>query len=327
MGVEEQTAESPDVVDIEDGADLDQLETGADSSDAPDDGDRKSILDVVRDAVPADEEDEDPDSPTGEESSDNPSDKDEGSSSEKQPVEPDEENFSDVPFSKHPRFQQLIAQRNQFKQGHEQYEAVQTFLQENGLSGEDAANALRVQALLKRDPHAAWTQLKPIVQDLLVRTGEVLPDDLRAEVRAGRLTQQNALEISRARAMQGVQQNRQQVEQEISQNTQAVSAQRAIQQAAAEWEMGKLRDPKSDFAKISEDVQKEVLWLQKRDGMPKDPAGVRKMLDDAEAAVRKRHKPKQKPGITPVRGGRAAGGNGHAPAPKSVLEIVQRGGA
>ena len=76
-----------------------------------------------------------PASPTGESESDEPTT---GESSNSEPKEQDDENFSDVPFHKHPRFQQVIAQRNQFREGHEAYQNIQGFLQQRGLSQEEA---------------------------------------------------------------------------------------------------------------------------------------------------------------------------------------------
>lgn len=320
MGDQELDTTSPDVSENQDELAEGQADAGAESSTTPD-GDEKSFLDIVKDAVPADEED-DAASPAGENGSDDQDGQEQATSEQ---AEPDNENFSDVPFHKHPRFQQVLAERRRFQQGHEQFETLQTYLRENGLSSEDAAQALQVQAALKRDPRAAWDMLKPVVQDLLIRTGEVLSDDLRREVQAGTLSRERALEISRARAFQGSQQSRQQVEQGIQQSTQAANAAREMQQAAADWEIQKGRaDPK--YGDIAEDIQKEVLWLQRRDGMPKDAAGVRKMLDEAHGNVTKRTAPRrQKQQVTPVRGGRAAGGSRTEP-PKSILEIVQRGG-
>ena len=66
--------------------------------------------------------------------------------------EPDDEAFSDVPFNKHPRFQELLQQRNDFKTDAVRYRNVQDFIDNNGLSAEEAAELLTVGGLIKVDP-------------------------------------------------------------------------------------------------------------------------------------------------------------------------------
>lgn len=80
----------------------------------------------------------------------------------------DDENFSDVPFNQHPRFKQLVRQRNEFRVDAERYNNVQTYIDQQGLSAEEAADGLLIMGLMKTDPAKAWEMLKPRVQTLLV---------------------------------------------------------------------------------------------------------------------------------------------------------------
>lgn len=324
MGDKDLSSHSPDELDtsIDEQTATADADTAA-SSTAETEGER-SLLDVVRDAAPETEDDE-PASPAGDDAStDTPEGGDEADTAQTDQAEPDDENFTDAPFHKHPRFKKLIAQRDQYKAGAQQYEQVQSYLRENGLSGDDAAQALRMQALLKRDKAAAWAELKPIVQQLLVDVGEILPADLKEQVQRGQLSREAALEVSRARALQGSVQSQRQHDQQVAQQQQAHAQSQAMQQAAADWEAQARRDP--DFSVVEEDVQREVLWLQRQHGRPQDAQGVRKMLDDAYQAVKSRRKPaERKPAVQSLRSGRSAGGTPTS-APKSVLEIVQRGG-
>lgn len=324
MGDKDLSSQSPDELDTE----IDEqsapadAETAASSPAEKADGER-SLLDVVRDAAP-DVVSEDPESPAGEDASTDAPEGEEADTAQTEQSEPDDENFTDAPFHKHPRFKKLIAQRDQYKAGAQQYDQVQTFLRENGLTGDDAAQALRLQAMLKRDKTAAWAELKPIVQKLLVDVGEILPADLKQQVQSGQLTREAALEVSRARAVQGSVQTQRQHDQQVAQQRQAHERGQSMQQAAADWEATARRNP--DFAAVEEDVQREVVWLQKQHGTPQDAQGVRKMLDDAYQAVRSRRKPSEpRPAKQPLRSGRSAGGTPTS-SPKSVLEIVQRGG-
>lgn len=320
MAVEDQGQDSATRLDnqMDAPADTSVADTGADSSPAPkDEGEKFDLLSVVRSAV-ADTA-EGSASPAGqeEESDQQPADQPSG----EQPKTADDENFSDVPFHAHPRFKQLVAQRNQYREGAEQYEKVQTFLAENGVTADEAADFLVVRALMKHNPAEAWKQLKPLVQKLLVDAGEVLPPDLRQRVQQGEMTQAAAIELSRLRAMQESGNRARSVEAEQAKQRQQAEYVRSVQQSVATWEqVTRQRDP--DFDAKSEALQKEILWLQKRDGMPKTPDDARKMVEAAYAAVNKTLQRPVKQQVRPVTGGRVASGQPSA-APKSMLDVVR----
>jgi len=300
-------------------ADTSVADTGSESSSAPskDEGEKFDLLSVVRSAVA--DKSEGPASPAAQEegSDQQPADQ----PSEDQPKTADDENFSDVPFHAHPRFKQLVAQRNQFREGAQQYEKVQTFLADNGVTADEAADFLVVRALMKHNPTEAWKQLKPLVQRLLVDAGEVLPPDLKQRVQQGEMTQAAATELSRLRAAQEAGRRAQNVEAEQSQKRQQAEHVRSIQQSVATWEqVTRQRDP--DFDAKSEALQKEILWLQKRDGMPKSPEDARKMVETAYGTVNKTLQRPVKQQVRPVTGGRVASGQPTA-APKSILDVVR----
>lgn len=303
-------------------------ETGADSSSAPEGG-KFDLLSVVRDAVTKTAEDSA--SPAGQEGSDAPAGAD--ASAQTEPTD-DDEDFSDVGFHKHPRFQSLVRQRNEFREQAKTYEAnakrygnVETFLQTHGMSGDEAAEILQVRALMKSNPAEAWKTLKPLVQQLLVDAGEVLPADLHQAVQKGEVTKARAIEISRLRALQTSGQKAQQMQQEQTAQRQAQEHQNAIMTAVSDWEKGvKLKDP--DYAALEEDVKMRVVYLQRANGFPKTPEEARKMAEQAYTEARKRLGPQaqQRVPVTPMRGGRVASGQPSS-APKSVLDIVRARGA
>lgn len=292
-------------------------ETGAESSAAPE-GEKFDLLSVVRNAVQTSEEG-DSASPAGQDESDQPSA--EGADSNADDPKADSEDYSDVPFHTHPRFKQLVSQVKQYKADAQQFHQVTSFLQAQGMTPEEAADALILRAEMKHNPQEAWKKLKPMVQQLLIEAGEVLPADLMQQVREGKLTKENAVEISRLRANQGIQQKMSERQRQEAEQRQQVEHIRSIQTAVAQWEMGvKQRDP--DYAKKEEELQKEILWLQKREGVPKDVAGVRKQLQQAYDTVSKRLAPAPRPARTSVPPGRVASGQPTA-APKSMLDVVR----
>ena len=334
MGVDTDDVKSPDTSDIEtlDAAeaasasdDAGEVKEGADSSTAQDEGDKdEGLLSVVRSAIddsrtndtasPAD--DENSDDPDGEAASD---DTDEDTAED---AAEDDESFSDVPFNKHPRFQKLIAQRNELRGEAEQFRKVQSFLDQNDLNAEEAAEGLTLMALMKHSPAEAWTRLKPHVQKLLAESGELLPQDLTERVRKGEITREAALEMSRLRAKESSRESFQQHQARVAKQQQQRDAQMALRNEAASWET-QMRGRDPDFDAKAEALQKEVIWLQRRDGVPTDPAGVRKQLKTAYDAVNKTVKPKRepKPAINPVTGGKVAGTP--KAEPKSMLDVVR----
>lgn len=235
----------------------------------------------------------------------------------------DDEEYSDVPFHKHPRFQQLLRKSKAYKVDAERYQNVQNFIDQHGLTAEEAADGLVIFGLMKTNPAEAWKRAKPAIQKLLVAAGEVLPDDLRDRVQKGEMSQEAALEVSRSRAsLQSAQATRSFEEQRAAQRVQQEAVQ-SLQTAAETWEADRRRkDPNFD-AKL-EPLMDKVYALQRQEGIPKTPEGVRDQLNRAYkglvAAAPKPATSQPKP-VTPIRGGQVAGNQ--APEPKGYLDIVR----
>lgn len=279
--------------------------------------DGPELLDIVRDVV---DKRPKPDAASPAEGEDT-GDKDQGEEQKKD----DDEDYSDVPFSKHPRFKKLIAQRNELRVDAVRYRNVQTFLDNNGLTADEAGDMLVIGALAKTDPAEAWKQVKPWVQKLLIAAGEVLPEDVQQRVQAGEISQEAALELTRARAsaqsMQAAQSFREQ--QEERRRQQELSS--SIMNAAASWEEDRrVKDP--NFAAKQEPLMREVAWLQTQEGKPKTPEGVRDQLQRAYKAVNAafvppQPKPAPRPAVRPVTGGQVAGNA--QPSQMTTLDIVR----
>lgn len=274
------------------------------------------LLNVVRDAVTESK---------GQAASPADGGNDGQSTDDKLPKEQDDEAYSDVPFHKHPRFQQLLRQRNGFRQDAERYQNVQTFLDQNGLSAEEAADGMVVMSLMKTNPVEAWKRVKPTIQKLLVAAGEVLPDDLRQMVAEGKMDQVAALEVSRARAGVSASETQMSFAEQQRQRRAERDTRTALGGAAGDWEANRRKkDPNFDAKFVP--LQKEVLFLQRTEGVPNTPEGVKAQLEKAYKAVNEALKPvapppRRKPEIKPVRGGEVAGNQ--RPAEQSTLDIVR----
>ncbi|MGO3933447.1 hypothetical protein [Rhodopseudomonas pseudopalustris] len=240
-------------------------------------------------------------------------------------TEPDD--YSDVPFNKHPRFQALIAEKNSLREDAVRYRNVQSYLDTNNLSADEAANALAAFARAKVDPAGAFAELKPWLQDLLVAAGEILPDDLRQRVEKGELTHDTAMEISRERAKSKSHESRQSFDQQRQQRDQDAQRVRDLTGAADTWEADRAaKDP--NFAAKKPALFRELAFLQMAEGKPRDAAGVKAQLKKAYDAVNSTfvlpaaaQQSQKRPATRPVTGGVKAGTVREAP--KSTLDIVR----
>lgn len=296
-------------------------ETEAESSAATDDTD--GAFSVVRDVVGdrGDEPEAAASSAEGEDQSEDSEDPGDGA------PEQDDENYTDVPFHKHPRFQQLLRQRNEAVDDATRYRNVENFLETSGLSGEDAAEGLQVLALARIDPVAAWERMKPFVQHLVQAAGVVMPDDLRQRVESGELSREAAREIAGARAQVASQEARGEHSARIAERRQHEQAQQAVVKAAQSWEDDRrIKDP--NFATKVEPLQREVAFLQRSEGVPRDPAGVKDQLDRAYRTINARFvapgpRTRQRTSAKPVNGGQVAGNSAHH-TPRNTLDIIEQ---
>lgn len=312
-------------------------QTGADGA-KPADGEGSSasqaqtdegLLGVVRDAAPAKKPDAAAASPAnGAETGDKPG--------EGAPKQPDNENYSDVPFNKHPRFRQLLSERNANKGDAERYRQVDTFIRDNGMTATEAADLLTVGAMAKTNPAKAWELARPWVENLLKAAGEVLSPELQQAVQEGRMTTEAAYEVSRSRASVASMEASRTFEGQRREQQTRDEASRSITTAAEDWETDRrAKDPAYD-TKL-EQIHREIAWRHHNGDIPKTPAEVKAQLDDAYKAVNAALKPPATPPAnpgrqppartakTPVTGGSVAGGNAKA-APRSMLEVVQQAG-
>jgi hypothetical protein len=287
-------------------------------------GEPDSILDVVRDVVSKGKSEKEAAPPA-------PSEEEPAPGDEPAKVE-GQDDFSDVPFNKHPRFQQLLAKVKTSERDATRYQNVQRFMTENNLDAAETAEGLVIMGLAKTNPPEAWKRIKPFVEKLLLASGEILPDDLSAQVRNGQLTETSAYELNRLRATvdtHAVQQQQAQTRQEQDNQARHVEGLRG---AATTWQADRTsKDP--NFASKLTPIMKEVAYLQnvKGEGRPDTPEGVKEQLNRAYKAVNASLAPvalppaAQRRALTPVMGTRAPASS--RPAPTSILDIVKNRGA
>lgn len=250
--------------------------------------------------------------------------------------EPGPDDYDGLPFSRHPRFRQLIAERKDLLEQTKQlkalepdaqrYRTVQTFLDTNRVPAEEASNLLFIAAQAKLDPVGALEKVRPIIEDLERRAGAILPRDLQEAVQAGKYTPEVASEISRLRAEKQSYQTREQVSVQEAQQRQTAEQVRVVQTAVSAWEADrKLKDPR--FEAKSQPMERVLKSIFYDEGMATTPQGARDQLERAYAAVNAQlpqvaAPTPQRRAITPVTGGQV-NGSSKAAAFNSTLDVVR----
>ena len=285
--------------------------TGEESSEA-------ETLSVVRDVVGDEEE-----APAEEQASPAEGEEAEPEAGDDAPEakEQDDEDYTDVPFHKHPRFQQLLRKAKTYEEDAKRYQNVQSFIDQHGLQAEEAAELLVIGGLMKTNPAEAWRRMKPAVQKVLMAAGEVLPDDLKERVQKGEISPQAALEVSRLRAQQSSMETMRAFEQQRQEQMRLQEMQTRLQQTAASWEQDRrAKDPNFD-AKYDA-LLDGVYALQRREGIPTTPEGVRDQLTRAYKAITLPAAAKPRPAPKPTNASGQVAGN-QRPAGQTTLDIIR----
>jgi len=150
----------------------------------------------------------------------------------------DKEEDAQLEFHQHPRFQELIKEKNTAKQEAEQLrpqaqraQILDSFCQQNGIQAQELENALQYLRLRRSNPEQAYQLVKRDYEQLAQYAGDILPPDLQAEVGAGTISPERAREIARGRMMQ---QHQQWTQQSFTQQQQQTHDQ-MIQGAINTW--------------------------------------------------------------------------------------------
>ena len=165
-----------------------------------------------------------------------------------------------LPFHNHPRWKEMLTEREALKPRAEQYDKIVNFMNTNSLSPNEMADGMRVMALMKHNPIAAYEQLQTYIKKLAPFTGEELSPEIKAKVDEGFVDHDTAKELSRLKAeKEFLNQRSEEIYQQQLANQQA-SSQKAMYDAVVGWESAeKARDP--DWAAKYEMVQDRVRSL------------------------------------------------------------------
>lgn len=242
----------------------------------------------------------------------------------------------DVPFNKHPRFRQLISQRNDLKSEvaglsprAEQYDKITEFMTTTGLSAQDMAQGFRMMAMVSQDPVAARKELQAYVDQLGQVTGDKLPEDLQRQVDDGLVTEEIAKQFSRERGQRQVDaaqfQKKQQTQQAQQQQAQQQHLQAEQEQALSQWESGiASRDP--DYERKYPWVFKQLQLLSQQKP-PRNGQEAQALAQEAYDTVNKeleRMMPQRKAVKQGPSSSDSASGATNKPVPETMEEAIRQ---
>jgi len=286
-------------------------------------GDEEGLLSVVRDAVEKTVQDEDGSkevSPTKDEGTVEDRNDDQAGAED---AEKHADDFSDTPFHKHPRFKQLIRERNEYRGRATQYDQITDFMEKNQLTAEEVAQGFQMMAMMKMgDPAQAYEALVKVTESLALAAGHKLPEHLAQKVEQGYIDQETAQDLWReqfkAQRQAAITANENQRFRQQEQQ----SAYNTIAEAVTAWEEN-VRESDPDYDLKADLIDDRVRALVAEKGKPRNTDEALSYAQDAYKTVSERLKSVK--GVkTPMRtavGGKVSGTP--LPEPKSLLDVIQ----
>jgi hypothetical protein len=204
----------------------------------------------------------------------------------------------------------------------QKFEGYEQIIQANGLSNEDVKSGFEIMGMLRSSPEDALRRLTPIIRGLLDYVGYTLPDDLKAEVEAGALTQDRARELAAARNR--VQRGEQNAEAREEQQRTAQQQKHVgdMTNLANEWSAKqKTSDP--DWHLKSDRVSELVKLHLYEKGIPVNAAEATKLFDETKKKVDaelKKFVPRPQAKTVPTGDSSPSA----KPEPKTFLDVVKQ---
>lgn len=169
-----------------------------------------------------------------------------------------------------------------------QWDQIEKFRAENGLSPEGIANAIQIAGLIENEPERAYEVITKLYDHLANKVGAALPEELREAVKRGEITRERAYELSKARASAAYTREQQQaVEARRRQQDEATRLHGQVESltsVSTEWDKAKsVSDP--DWMLKRQEVAEKVQLRLMRDGMPATAEAMRALLDEEAKKV------------------------------------------
>jgi hypothetical protein len=224
-----------------------------------------------------------------------------------------------LPFHNHPRWKEMITERDAYRAESDEFRKVTTFMSSNGLSTEEVAEGFQIMALMKTNPVAAHKMISEYKSRLDAFVGATLPPDIQKKVEEGYVDEESAKELAMLKAQHGLYQQQQaNVMQQRDQQSRG-----NIHSAVVGWEQQmRVKDP--DWSAKQEMVIDQVkLMLQAE--KPSTPEEALALVERAHSTIKERLS-RFAPQRRPVTNVSSSTSSAHATAqPRSLLEAVRLG--
>lgn len=312
----------------------DDVKPAAEASPAEPQGkgvENKSMLDAVKSALAG--SDKSPASDNGQETKPAPT---EDPNSPEAKAKAEEEWMKSLSKDGQKRFRELAnakrelsSQLEPLKQKAEEYDRLNGMITENRLSPDDVKNAIEISGLINAgNAEEALKKLHPIVKGLLRLTGHELPDDLKADVESGAMTQARAQELAAQRSKT---ERMQQTQEERTQEEAQRKFQETTDRLARDVDKWNADQKTSDpdwhlkLGRVTEKFELRLNALAREKKFPASEQEVRTILEEAKKQVEAELKPfMPKPKASTSLTGNAS--NAAKPTPMSILDVVKAGG-
>lgn len=198
------------------------------------------------------------------------------------------------------QLKELEGQVETFKDAHDRFLTMQTFVQENNIQSEDVDLAFGLAAKLRAGDYRGFLdRITPLVDAARQAVGEAYAPDLRQQVEEGYMTEEAARDLTRARAeAQRAQEEAQRLRQQSQQTQQAQQQQATAHRiiSAAQAREAELQSTDPDYAHKREAVETYMKGLLTRGARPQSPEDAVAMVNEAyEFANKTVQKPAPKP--------------------------------
>jgi hypothetical protein len=219
---------------------------------------------------------------------------------------PTPEDYTDIPFHKHPRFKGIVAEKNELKEtvgklqaeeerlrnDSEQYAKITNFIEKNNLTAKDSVEGFKIMAAIRNNPDHAYKMLAHHLGNMSKVTGRSIPKDIQAKVNDGFLDEGAARELSQTRAKLARVQDQRKVDYARSQKQNTRNQSDMLTGALQTWGENTLAKD-VDFSLKQAEFNDRVIALVNERGQPKTQTEVLGLVDDAYATVNERFKARQ----------------------------------
>lgn len=223
------------------------------------------------------------------------------------------------------RFDELLAQRDEFKRSAEESAVITKFMAENNISSDEMAKMMGTMAFYQAGDYQNFlTNLQPMMERAGTALGSFLPDDIQKRVDDGYIDEASASEMASQRALATDNQERLKREQFNNQQIQQQAVVNDMRLAVDTWESD-TKKVDIDYAKKEEQIRTNTRALMAQYGTPINAEQAVQLSKDAYAMVNNFTQqtappPREiKPGPSS-----ATVPNAHA-EPKSMLDAVKLG--